>query len=743
MIDFKDCFQTAETGNPTLPYFPIKLLLPQGTKAEKITITGENLIPIDGEINLCPHQASKPLSFTGKYDFIVNQEIYSKSTKYPEKQEGRFETQFMNGYAVCLSTFTPVVYNPKDQKAAYYKKVTVEISYSSDSKSTDICQNVKKSEKIIDKVSRFVQNSNAINTYRSDKSTTAGYDVLIVTGSAYVSSFSNLVNFYAQKGLTTEVKSMTDIYAVTTGVDNAEKLRNYIISEYNTNNISYVILAGDVEIVPYRGFYCHVLSGGDVYEDDNIPSDLYYSSLDGTWNNNGDSKWGEIGEDDLLPEVAVGRLPFSNATELTNMLNKTLKYQQNPILGELDNPLLAGEYLYGIGTIYETWGSDYLNLLIGHHTDNGYETTGIPALSPLDTLYEENGWNPSNISELLAEINSGHPFIYHSGHANDTYVMGFSSSDITNSNFSQVNGTTHNYTFLYTHGCICGAFDDADCIAEEMLKIQNFLAGFIGNSRYGWFNEGTTEGPSAHIQREFIDALYQQKISNIGMAHLLSKQNTAVWVNAPGQWEEGALRWCFYDCNTLADPVLSLWTADPQTVSATFNSSVTKTDNFNINVKVNGANAENYTCSVFQGTTMIGKGITDADGNVNIAFDQITVTSGSATLIVSGYNISNTQYSFEITAPSSAAEVSDKFRFQIFPNPFTNSITINYELTGKESVKTELFDIYGKSLKIVSQKETHAGQNTFKIDLSDLPNGVYFYKITIGNQAFEKRIVKI
>ena len=107
-----------------------------------------------------------------------------------------------------------------------------------------------------------------------------------------------------------------------------EKIINFILQEYPNNNIEYVLLAGDVEHIPYRGFYCHVQSSS-VYEDYNIPSDLYYSALDGNWSNNSNNKWGEIGEDDLLPEIPVARIPASNENDLNNMINKIKSYQDN------------------------------------------------------------------------------------------------------------------------------------------------------------------------------------------------------------------------------------------------------------------------------------------------------------------------------------------------------------------------------------------------------------------------------
>jgi hypothetical protein len=54
------------------------------------------------------------------------------------------------------------------------------------------------------------------------------------------------------------------------------------------------------------------------------------------------------------------------------------------------------------------------------------------------------------------------------------------------------------------------------------------------------------------------------------MAHTISKIASAPWVTAPGQWEEGALRWCVYTCNVLGDPVMPVWTDQPVTLQKAF-----------------------------------------------------------------------------------------------------------------------------------------------------------------------------
>ena len=102
---------------------------------------------------------------------------------------------------------------------------------------------------------------------------------------------------------------------------------------------------------------------------------LYYSSLDGNWNTDGDGYWAEIGEDDLLPDVSVARFPCQHSLHsCKGYCIKPLLYQDAPVLGEIRNILIAGEELW---TDPLTYGEDYLELLIGYHEDNGYATDGM------------------------------------------------------------------------------------------------------------------------------------------------------------------------------------------------------------------------------------------------------------------------------------------------------------------------------------------------------------------------------
>ena len=69
-------------------------------------------------------------------------------------------------------------------------------------------------------------------------------------------------------------------------------------------------------------------------QDSQVPTDMYYSCLDGSWNADGDSLWGEAyhscsdpGDDaDLYAEVYIGRMPASSLAEADLLVDKTIDY---------------------------------------------------------------------------------------------------------------------------------------------------------------------------------------------------------------------------------------------------------------------------------------------------------------------------------------------------------------------------------------------------------------------------------
>ena len=747
-VQLKDCMQSAIAGQPSLPWQSISLMLPEGQEAVSIEVILSDFHEIEGSHELFPYQPSRTYSNPERHEFFKDEAVYSSKAIYPAKTEGRLSTQYLNGIGFAFSAFTPVQYVPSTGRVSYASKARVVVhTAASKADHSDMLWLTQENRA---RAMRLAQNPEMMNSYQSRGREITSYDVLIITHPNFIDAYSTYRDYYNNIGLRNRIISVNEIYSTMSGTDNQDKIRNYIIQEYQNNGIMMVVLGGDVDLVPYRGLYCYVTSGGGDQESNNIPGDLYYCALDGNWNDDGDNRFGEPGEDDLLPEVGMSRMSFNNNTDLENMINKTLSYQQNPVLGEFHKVILAGEHLYDNP---ESNGSDYLELLIGTHDDNGYTTTCYPTTYDFTKLYEEQGsWSPSGLKQA---INAGTSYVHHDGHANSNYVAGW--YGISNDDFSGANGTTHNYTFFHSQGCDCGAFDES-CILEKMVKIQNFAVAVIGNSRYGWFNEGQTEGPGAHLEREMTDAQWYDRIGLLGCAITEGKIMTAPWVTAPGQWEEGALRWNFYDMNVLGDGAVNVWLDEPfnatvecpsQVVLGAQSFEVTITDD-------NGNGQKNFRCLVEMDGEVVAMGTTDENGEAELVFEGGLQNVGPMVMKVIGVNAwpqqvellavpSNTPYivydSYTLSNGAEQIEFDGDYAFDMVLKN-VGSVNAN-NVTATLSCESEYITINQATVTVgnVNGNQTTTLENAFAFSVSDnVPNNTnvrFNISCTDGNETWE------
>ncbi len=78
-------------------------------------------------------------------------------------------------------------------------------------------------------------------------------------------------------------------------------------------------------------------------------------------------------------------------------------------------------------------------------------------------------------------------------------------------------------------------------------------------------------------------------------------------------------------------------------------------------------------------------------------------------------------------------EMDTKIQVSVFPNPAQNYITVSSLLDKKNELSFELFDVMGNLLL----KEKLLG-NTTNVSTENLPNGLYFYKISSANNCYRR-----
>ncbi len=537
------------SGIPGEPYLPTRgayILLPQDMQISDIIVTGKK-ISLGYGYRVVPTPKPVPIAACIVPPMPVPDEsVYVSSENYPESLYTMVGVYSFRGYRILVLMLHPVQYISATGELLFYPYLEVTIKGTLGTTQGRLFRGFPVDQML---VQQKVDNPEGINTYEAQTyQLCEHYDLLILTTDSLKDNFEPLKDKHDALGISTIIKTLTDI-----GGSSPEAIREYLVDAYHSWGIEYVLLGGDDGVIPAKHLWVFGLDEDTYPYSTYMPSDLYYACLDGTYNYDGDDKWGEPtdgdnGADvDLIADVYVGRACVTSSSEVDYFVQKTLAYLSADD-EYLDIFTFAGEYLgeYGVAS----WGGNYLDQLINGSSLDGYTTVGIPADTvSIDRLYDRD-WSNHNWpkSEIITRINNGVHVINHDGHANYGYALKMDTEDVE----SLINDK---YCFIYSQGCMAGGFDNPqgyDCIAEYFTsKSGGGAFAVIMNARYGFFWSFSTDGDSQRYHREFWDAVFGEGKQVISVAHHDSKEDNLYLIT------RSCMRWVYYETNLLGDPAVA------------------------------------------------------------------------------------------------------------------------------------------------------------------------------------------
>ena len=78
---------------------------------------------------------------------------------------------------------------------------------------------------------------------------------------------------------------------------------------------------------------------------------------------------------------------------------------------------------------------------------------------------------------------------------------------------------------------------------------------------------------------------------------------------------------------------------------------------------------------------------------------------------------------------------------QNYPNPFNPTTVITYDIAKRSRVSLKVYDVLGREVATLINAEKSPGQYQATFNGSDLPSGVYFYRIHAGNYTAVKKLL--
>ncbi len=549
LITYQDYEISQKTGAPVLPFAIIQFDLPAGKEIAGITIISTKSEFLEGEYLISPAQPPQILSDKTKYKAVSpDTHIYASNDAYPKDIIEISKSGFLSGNPIGSLFVFPLQYFPLQKKIKFYSEVEITVQYKTSGKFPRMPKQSGYSKQVKDiLLNKMVKDYNDAETekfpaeYQNALLSNEEHLYVIITSDDLVPHFQPLADWKLKKGLSATIVTTSHIYSNYTGIDNQEKIRNFIIDAYQHWGTVWILLGGDTDIIPHRTAFAFDCEYGD-YKENYIPCDLYYSDLDGDWNANGNTIYGEIDDDiDMYPDVFVGRAPVENSEEADAFVNKILTYEKNALNGNELNMLFLGEVLWSEPYTNSGEGKDYIDKMY------------VPdRFDPVTKLYEHNG--NENKESVMNAINQGQNIINHCGHAGKL-LMSIGDGLISCEDMDLLENGPY-YSILFSIGCWPAAFD-YECIAEHFVINPNGGGvAFIGNSRYGWGSPGNpVYGYSDRFDQQFFKNLFINDINHIGGALGAAKS-----VYVPYAAQKNVYRWCEYEVNLLGDPEMPVWT---------------------------------------------------------------------------------------------------------------------------------------------------------------------------------------
>ncbi|MDD6209099.1 MAG: C25 family cysteine peptidase [Bacteroidales bacterium] len=611
-ISFGESSVTDEIGKPELPVRYETYVLPFAAEVSGLQVSTMARRQIPGTYRIYPVQPPRTTDENADTVAFVepDPQVYGSAQPWPGKNAEIISDRYEQGYHLVTIKIYPVEYIPLTGEL-YVQDVIYNVNYTIGNGQNAIQaakQSARRAELAKRAIKAIVKNPGAVDAFANPatavvkrstlidpadtlatKKTRASFkpsvfeelvpDYIIITNEALKPTFRRLADWKTKKGVPAIIKTIEEIEPAYPGCDTQEKIRNYLKDAYTRWGAGlFVLLGGDVNIVPAR---MHKGTSDVLF----YPTDMYYSALDGTWNANKNSIFGErtsysnVDSVDIGRDLYIGRAPVENSREADVFIDKVLSYEKAQGITNtayFNNSMAADAYL----SKGETTGK--LSYIVSDSIKRIYRDYTPSRVTPYflfdNVACTEGNWDNKGCgtgnqeltrNNFLSALNNGGnapnaPFhiIYHQDHSAEG-GLGTSSlykgQDIRREDADALSNGKY-YHILVSGGCKPANFSK-DCIAERFLNNPNGGAvAFIGNTDVGKFPEW--------IQlRGFLDALYNTQNHPSDRRYDLGNAFYRAMITGLSLYNDGLDNWRLH---LLGDPEMPVWTDVPKNLQLSF-----------------------------------------------------------------------------------------------------------------------------------------------------------------------------
>lgn len=519
-----------QQGDPSLPGVGYSLVLPQGTSLLSVDVEVLGSVELPGTHLIHP---VLPLPLCHPMPSVAPRSDAYSGGPFPADPVQGLHNGSKTGYRIGSFCFVPLRWNPTTGRLRLITEATLTPVVADDPQVSQITVTRNQAQVARRALERFVRNPGMLDEYAPPTRQNRGVPWVVIADQEHQETLQPLLDL-RQSTHGAEFVSTQWIYANCQGRDTQEQIRNYLKDAYENHGLVYALIVGDYgETTRLSG----LTIGSNTL---NSTADLYYSDLDGDWDLDGDSKFGEIHDAvDYYSDIYTGRFSTDVPSRLQTIVEKTVAYETQSPGGEwMTTALLCGAGLW-VDDPPGYWGSFVCDSI----------DTRIPSGWTVHKLYETYDAHPVNQIDL---INQGVSYSSLNGHGNQYGVYWYNPplmGMVTTSNYAELENTDMPVVF-HSMACHPGHLEEPACIAERLMFWPD--GGGIAvmfNSHWG-IGTPPSFGPSEWLELYFAQVLLQDEEFELGVAHSVSKDEFYANVTISYQ------RWILQENNFLGDPAL-------------------------------------------------------------------------------------------------------------------------------------------------------------------------------------------
>lgn len=568
-----------QPGRPALPVLSRLFAVPDGMTLRVVGISAQEQT-LEGTLRPIPAQR---IADSGSKSFDFDRAWYSDTSKAAGIQRVEVGTPArMHGVRVVPVAFHPVTWDRTTHLATAARRIEAEFEFVP---SNEGDKGLTAARPLPESFATLLQQT----TLGFDKSKfetvpLGSWVIISQNDPAVIAAIQPLIDWRERQGY--------HVIATTTSETGgtAAAIKTYLQNLYQglKTPLEMVVLVGDA--------------------DGSVAIPTWEENLSG-YTGEGDHPYTQLDGGDVLADVHLGRLSASSTTELTNIVTKIVKYENDPWLTD------DTDWFTRAGLTGDPSSSGYSTIWVNQFVKEQLQSMNY---TQIDTI-----WSGNFVSQMMGTIGAGESLFTYRGYWN---MSGLNTGYIS----SLGNQQKLPYAVILT--CDTGSFwSDPVCRSEAFLRAANGGGvGSIGTATTGTHTRynnsmflGIVQNVLASGDPRFGPSLTAGKLNMYNNYIVTEPQEVEIW----STWN-----------NLMGDPATAMWSAQPAPLTVTLPTALTSSaTGVEVLVEASGLPVPNAIVAAYLEGAVSVHAKTGADGRVVLPLAGLV--DGELLVTVTGVNL--------------------------------------------------------------------------------------------------------